>query len=415
MTLVSHRHENRALNVMRTVAAVVVCIGHVRGNLLVPLDETGGGAITQIVYLGTTFGHSAVIVFFVLSGYLVGGSVLSRSEFSWAPYLSARLTRLWLVLIPAVAITLVADQVGQMLWPDSLHYGPGSHAAERASLAHIVGNIFFLQSNTVEALGSNGPFWSLAYEFGYYLVFPMLVLAFRSGSTSVSVRLGYLALAALVLFVAGPNAVLLFPAWLAGAAVAHVQPRLVPWLSQLRPMTLNIARVVTLVILLGAMVLDKLQDGTPEKTPPSTFIVAAVTTLLVVLYLRDVQPRRRITRGFTWSANSYAHSSYSLYAVHAPLMTLLVTMLTVDDGPLTADLVGWSAVLGVTIALMAAGWLFASCTERHTAVVGRWVRLVLSKLNLSKRSERDLPDRPAPKNPIVIDPEKSAERPAPRR
>ena len=55
----------------------------------------------------SNLGHQAVIIFFALSGYLVGGSVINairRSEWSWVRYLTQRLVRLWLVLLPALQV-----------------------------------------------------------------------------------------------------------------------------------------------------------------------------------------------------------------------------------------------------------------------------------------------------------------------
>src|SRR4051794_10213043 len=99
---------NRALNVLRAAAAITVCVGHVRAYLLKPLEGNDFGAITSVMYALTSLGHGAVMVFFVLSGYFVGGSVLrgqARGTFRWSTYLTARTLRLWLVLGPAPCLT----------------------------------------------------------------------------------------------------------------------------------------------------------------------------------------------------------------------------------------------------------------------------------------------------------------------
>jgi peptidoglycan/LPS O-acetylase OafA/YrhL len=69
------------LDTMRGLAALVVALGHARG-LSLP-SFTGGsvspeGAAQQATTSAgqLSIGHEAVMVFFVLSGYLVGGSVL---------------------------------------------------------------------------------------------------------------------------------------------------------------------------------------------------------------------------------------------------------------------------------------------------------------------------------------------------
>jgi peptidoglycan/LPS O-acetylase OafA/YrhL len=76
--------------------------------------------VNQIIYGVGTLGHASVILFFTLSGFWVGGAVirsLQQERFSWLRYGINRLTRLWLVLIPALALTAVVDVVGLRAFP----------------------------------------------------------------------------------------------------------------------------------------------------------------------------------------------------------------------------------------------------------------------------------------------------------
>lgn len=64
------------LDLMRYVAALLVVLGHFRADFFVNYDQLPAsqhGGITQIIYVLTSLGHSSVLIFFVLSGYLVGG------------------------------------------------------------------------------------------------------------------------------------------------------------------------------------------------------------------------------------------------------------------------------------------------------------------------------------------------------
>ena len=66
--------------------------------------SVGLGLVGKAFYFVSNYGHTAVIVFFLLSGYFVGGSVLRQVEagtWSWQRYLTERMSRLWIVLIPA--------------------------------------------------------------------------------------------------------------------------------------------------------------------------------------------------------------------------------------------------------------------------------------------------------------------------
>ena len=99
------------LDAVRGIAAFVVFFGHAREIFLasptVALLGTATSRATQASGPRTTWGHQAVIVFFVLSGLLVGGSVIRdvrNGRWSWRKYLVQRVTRLWIVLLTAILI-----------------------------------------------------------------------------------------------------------------------------------------------------------------------------------------------------------------------------------------------------------------------------------------------------------------------
>lgn len=139
----------------------------------------------RMFYLTTGLGHQAVMVFFVLSGYLVGGSVLTAYQsgrWSWMNYTLRRMSRLWMVLLPALVLTLVLDSVGRHFFP--LGYEgkfqaicnsvPTLAKPDNLQATTFLGNALFLQNIEVPILGTNGPLWSLANEFWYYMFFPLL-------------------------------------------------------------------------------------------------------------------------------------------------------------------------------------------------------------------------------------------------
>src|SRR5262249_8689117 len=140
--------------------------------------------VQKAFYFWTNLGSSAVMVFFVLSGFLVGGSVIKalRDErFTWRAYAITRGSRLYTVLVPAVVIGVAIDAFGSN-WLGGAspyrvpHYGfmlPDSIAAA-LTLPIALGNLSFLQEIFVPTVGSNHPLWSLTNEAWYYAAFPFL-------------------------------------------------------------------------------------------------------------------------------------------------------------------------------------------------------------------------------------------------
>ena len=61
------------LHYLRFFSAVIVCLGHTKEFLFVHMDESAH-LLEKVARLFLGLGPSAVLVFFVLSGYLVGGN-----------------------------------------------------------------------------------------------------------------------------------------------------------------------------------------------------------------------------------------------------------------------------------------------------------------------------------------------------
>lgn len=183
-SILNHRLAN--LDLLRGLAALLVCAGHLRAFLMLDFGQVKSPTILdRIFYVTTGLGHQAVMVFFVLSGFLVGGSVLTAYQsgrWSWMNYTLRRMSRLWMVLLPALVLTLILDNLGRHWFPlgyagkFQVLYNSGPTLAAPADLrpTTFLGNAFFLQTIEVPRLGTNGPLWSLANEFWYYALFPLV-------------------------------------------------------------------------------------------------------------------------------------------------------------------------------------------------------------------------------------------------
>ncbi|MGM9515588.1 acyltransferase family protein [Roseateles sp. DB2] len=154
-------------------------------------------------------GHESVVVFFVLSGYVIAYT-REHKDHDWRHYAVQRLSRLWSVALPAIALTLVLDAWGRQWLPALYEEVQGGWARALASAVFV--NEFWVEG---WAAGSNIPMWSLSYEAGYYLLFG--VLSFAPGRWRWP-----LALACSLLI--GPRLLLLLPAWWLGVWV-HRSPR----------------------------------------------------------------------------------------------------------------------------------------------------------------------------------------------
>lgn len=367
------RHgTHRALNALRAAAAVLVVVYHLRALFFVDPAEAGDGALTRALYAVTGMGPAAVLVFFVLSGYWVGGSVLAafrQDRFRWAGYATARLSRLWIVLVPAVALTAVLDHFGLALLghtsiylgdPAYHHVVPTGDLAARLDPLTALGNVGFLQTIAVPTYGTNASLWSLAYEAAFYAIFPLALYAWK-GRGGVPARILSAALLLAVLALAGPPVLMYLPVWLMGAGVALFAKRIAAGLAALRASVLALARAGAAVAMAAALYATQ-----ADYSSRIVLLLAGVTTVLLALLVEDLRwngPPGRVLDAMS----RYAESSYSLYAVHLPIAALLAALLVPQAAHRwTSTPAHWLGLAAITSVLIGAGWLFAWATERHT-------------------------------------------------
>jgi peptidoglycan/LPS O-acetylase OafA/YrhL len=183
-------------DVVRFAAAIVVMLSHI-WPLMFPH--------TPLPWPG----HAAVVVFFVLSGYVIAFAT-DRPNLLARTYAIHRAVRILSVTVPALLLSVVIAPyvaaggavpfAGPMSIPDPEFW--------RA----ICVNLFFMGESW---LGSstppfNPPFWSLSYEVWYYVIFGVWIFStakWRPWLTAAAV------------FLAGFNIVLLLPVWLLGVLI----------------------------------------------------------------------------------------------------------------------------------------------------------------------------------------------------
>jgi peptidoglycan/LPS O-acetylase OafA/YrhL len=302
------------LDALRGIAAIAVLGFHFRGTFFVDIDSAQAGWLLRLFYFMTELGHQAVMIFFVLSGYLIGASVLrtfQEERWSWQPYLVNRLSRLWTVLIPALVLGALWDRAG-MFWfgTAGIYGGKVANASISAPILPasnaitMLGNAFFLQRVLVPTFGSNGPLWSLTYEFWYYILFPLLLLMVWPGNRKDSRIAGLIGFSIIVVGL-GPTISRAFAIWLMGAAL-----NLLPIFEKLNRKTIRLAAVVLFSI---ALVPSTHHPLFLHYSLLNDLWVGGFTALLIYILLQD---RRRSAGGiYAETAARVAGFSYTLWYI----------------------------------------------------------------------------------------------------
>ncbi len=155
------------LDIFRFLAALGVFLSHAE-------QHSGAPGVLPKIY----FDHTLVIVFFVISGYVIAAST-SRPDKTLANYSADRMARLSSVVIPALLVTYSLDAIGSHISPQIYSLINPQWQSVRFFLNFIYcQQIWFLCVNP----GSNTPLWSLGYEFWYYVLFALWIFVRSSWS-----------------------------------------------------------------------------------------------------------------------------------------------------------------------------------------------------------------------------------------
>ena len=188
-------HRLKFLDGVRGLAALYVVIGHARwllwegyseGYLTHPHDYS---FLSKLCMYGISlfrYGHEVVLLFFVLSGFVIHlkyANQLKRKtfNFSFADYFTKRAKRIFPPFLFALALTFCLDSLGRYL-----HYTPYFGTTNYSEInkdigqnllpSTFFGNIAFLYEKYVPLFGSNGPSWSLKYEWWFYMLYPLFLV-----------------------------------------------------------------------------------------------------------------------------------------------------------------------------------------------------------------------------------------------
>jgi len=342
---------SHVLNLLRAVSAGLVLIGHI-GMLIY-----GKGINAAFDYV-TGFGHQAVMLFFVLSGFLVSRSAIigiTSGKEGIYQYIADRLIRLYIVLIPALLLTWLLD-TALLTWFSGAE--KFAYVEARTGLLNLLGNIAFLQTIYVPVFGSNGPLWSLSNEFWYYVLFPLMIGAFlfRKGVVAI---LPVALIVPVVLML--PTAILkYFTVWLLGAAAWAIRRRIIAS----RPVAWGI--FMTLFLASGFSFAQVQYVGFAFE-----LMIAASLVLLINCYrFSEAEPGRWY---HALKVRLFADFSYSLYLVHFPMLVLASSVMATYGWQLSLDMAGIVAFPIIVLAIYMLALMFAAVTELKTLQMKSWI------------------------------------------
>ncbi len=364
----NHKQSLLWLDLLRGLAALVVMAGHLRSVMFVDFESLlSPGLPEKAFYFVTGFGHQAVIIFFVLSGFFIIRSVhqsLMQEKWTWRVYFINRLTRLWTVLIPGLVLGFFWDKIGLALDPTyEVYTGIVDHLVYfdpngKLNLFTLLGNLVFVQTIFVETFGTNGALWSLSNEFWYYIAFPLIYVGFRTRKALWGVVLGISIIVCFDYFALdnATHPALYFGVWLLGGIAF--------WLSS----RLSAVQHRGLYALLVALLLLLVLAGIRGKSLPVLFndYSLGLVTMLLVALLSSLEMRLSLVK---ITASFLSSISYTLYVVHLPLAVFCSAFFFEQRATFTNGSVGIYMLVFAIILFYA--WVVYFLFERNTDRIKR--------------------------------------------
>ena len=275
-------------------------------------------------------GHEAVLVFFVLSGFVVALPVLGRADFNWIGYYVQRVLRLYLPVAASMLLALVWIVTSAQSEKNAVSSWVASSSVSSVSLKEFLGNLDLLRSG----FSLNNPVWSLRWELIFSLALPIFVVI------GMMVR-RYWAIAMVLCVVAsgvgvfyGDSTMEYLPVFLLGTILAARRVELQEWAAAISSRTA--ANVLGLLVsalaflaLTGHWMLWAVWGGSDWVALADVLRAVGAVALVAVALVWRPAVRVLSTPVFRW----LGRVSFSLYLVHVPAIIALTFIIPRGNGP----------------------------------------------------------------------------------
>jgi len=311
-------HDHKKFDAFRGIAALTVALSHIVQIYIVRLI----GWEHPAWIIARTLGQHAVLVFFLLSGYLITLSILRNREsldgFSAREFITARIARIYPPFLASLGLIAICWIVLHTMHLPGVHSRFGV-----ATDGYAVGPMTFQPWEVVTSLAmirgmtlANPPFWSLYFEVWAYVIAFFLALGIfgrHRNLRGVSLATAVVAIGATLIRV--PNFVFFFGIWSLGAAICL--------LTHYRNQYLDVC--LTSLAIIGTLVIAALALINP-LTLASGYPVHAIehsaAAAFAGIYSYLIFTFRPLNRRYPkWLVNTGSFS-YTLYVVHFPILAV---------------------------------------------------------------------------------------------
>jgi peptidoglycan/LPS O-acetylase OafA/YrhL len=338
------------LDLMRAVAAEMVCLGH--GLVFFHMPEQWRPP--RLPYMQ----NIGVLLFFVMSGFLITSTLAqnaSKTDYGFKRYFIDRFARIYSGLVPALAFIAAVDAATIWFTRDPAILPHANFSTLLANLAMFESHKGIYEHTAWQwaPFGSASPLWTLAIEWHIYMFVGAIFFIYRERPSWMLVALAlffgqtplHYLFGALQSDGVGTG---LFALWLSGAALYLALRRWVPpvWIS-----------IPTLVCAASAycLLLTPGKEYNPVTYPALVLLVGSLIALTQQTQLLGAGKIIRRVAGY----------SFTLYLIHYTIMAATTTIYPAAAG----DLWYWGAVLASNLI----AYLIAQPFEMRHRMFADWL------------------------------------------
>jgi hypothetical protein len=302
------RKKFQELEALRGGASLYVLCHHISSNYL--------GLKNTLIGLPLRFGHEAVLIFFVLSGFVIHHSSFDQIASGFKKYFIKRFRRIYPIFILSMLLSLL------------IVYVSGYQCGKAGDiLTSMAGNLLMLQDlgkdSWVSPFLGNYPLWSLSFEWWYYMIyFPIIKFIPEGRQISFVVFLSFLGGIAKICF-RNPfsDFLSLLPIWWFGVELAkdYAQTGSISLFKRHRELLL-LGVPLCYYSILSSIALARNMSFEALKYPFVELRSFFSVLLLYVISFIVFKNKIIIRGGWLKSLSFIGGISYALYVFHYPLI-----------------------------------------------------------------------------------------------
>lgn len=338
------------LDSMRGVAAIIVVFHHYC-HMFYPQIIDGHG-LAAILLHPLVSGHESVMLFFVLSGFVLSLPFLRGIHQPYRLFLCRRVLRIYGPYLGALVLSVAGcavwhNQFGSTGWAASTWYKP-------VDVHSVVQHLLFIGS--YDDGQYNTAFWSLVHEMRISIIFPFLfLLANRAKRSHVFLAIILCELAGNIHHYARLMQTIQYSGlFMIGILLAKHLDSIHRWFIERSALQRALLALLTLTLYLGG-------SHATSTADMGTFIIALGAAGLIIFALNATAVRNALLHRVP---SFLGKISYSLYLVHGTVLFAMTAMLKNKIDPLLFFLV----YIPLSILL---SWIFFKLVEAPLTTMSR--------------------------------------------